>query len=98
LIHENDSDIQQIYWQSVRVNLVHVNMKKCILSRFTRFFSFAQGPYSSALGAGAFFGFLAMFLYGYDAFVKFRGWRAGQLAQGERKVTQQTSATTTSNP
>jgi hypothetical protein len=32
-----------------------------------------------------------MFLYGYDAFVKFRGWRAGQLAQGERKVTQQTA-------
>lgn len=53
-----------------------------------------QGPYSSALGAGAFFGFLAMFLYGYDAFVKFRGWRAGQLAQGERKVTQQTASTT----
>jgi hypothetical protein len=32
-----------------------------------------------------------MVLYGYDAFVKFRGWRAGQLAQGERKVTQQTA-------
>ena len=33
-----------------------------------------------------------MFLYGYDAFVKFRGWRAGQLAQGERKVTQQSAS------
>ncbi len=54
-------------------------------------FDLFQGPSSSALGAGAFFGFLAMVLYGYDAFVKFRGWRAGQLAQGERKVTQQTA-------
>lgn len=47
-----------------------------------------QGPVSSALAAGAFFGFVSMIVYGVDAFFKFRGWRAGQLAQGERKVIQ----------
>ena len=45
-----------------------------------------QGGQTSALAAGAFFGFVSMLVYGADAFFKFRGWRAGQLAQGERKV------------
>ena len=41
-----------------------------------------------AFGAGAFFGFVAMIVYGFDGFLKFKGWRAGQLAQGERVVQQ----------
>ena len=41
-----------------------------------------------AFGAGSFFGFVAMALYGFDGFLKFKGWRAGQLAQGERVVQQ----------
>lgn len=49
-----------------------------------------QGQHSAALAAAGFFGFAAMFVYGVDAFFKFRGWRAGQLAQGERKVTRTT--------
>ena len=51
---------------------------------------FFQGQHSAALAAAGFFGFVAMFVYGVDAFFKFRGWRAGQLAQGERKVTRTT--------
>lgn len=47
-----------------------------------------QGPHSAQLGAASFFGFVSMVVYGLDAVLKFRGWRAGQLAQGERKVTQ----------
>ena len=43
--------------------------------------------YVSALAAAAVFGFLAMLVYGVDAGFKFKGWRAGELAQGERKVT-----------
>jgi len=47
-----------------------------------------EGPHSAQLGAASFFGFVSMVVYGLDAVLKFRGWRAGQLAQGERKVTQ----------
>lgn len=47
-----------------------------------------EARYSGPLGAASFFGFAGMFVYGLDAVLKFRGWRAGQLAQGERKVTQ----------
>ncbi|GAB6027916.1 hypothetical protein CHUAL_002131 [Chamberlinius hualienensis] len=47
-----------------------------------------------AFAAAAFFGFCAMIAYGYDAFLKFRGWRNGDLAQGERAIT----STTTSSP
>ena len=50
--------------------------------------SMLQGPHSAQLGAASFFGFVSMLVYGLDAVLKFRGWRAGQLAQGERKVTQ----------
>lgn len=47
-----------------------------------------EAKWSTALGVAAFFGFSSMVLYGIDAVIKFKGWRAGQLAQGERKVTQ----------
>lgn len=46
----------------------------------------------SAFGAAAFFGFVAMGAYGYDAFLKYQGWRAGQLGQGERTVQQSTQS------
>ena len=53
------------------------------------------GKYSnaSAYAAGSFFGFAAMIVYGFDGFLKFQGWRANQLAQGER-VTQQAESVT----
>lgn len=54
-----------------------------------------HGGQSSGLAAAAFFGFVAMLLYGYDTFLKFQGWRAGQLAQGERKVTNTTKSQVT---
>ncbi|CAG9858215.1 unnamed protein product [Phyllotreta striolata] len=37
--------------------------------------------------AAGFFGFCAMIAYGFDAFLKYRGIKLGQLAQGERVVT-----------
>ncbi|CAG0890980.1 unnamed protein product [Darwinula stevensoni] len=39
-----------------------------------------------AWAAAAFFGFVAMAIYGFDAYLKFKGWRSGQIAQGERTV------------
>lgn len=51
----------------------------------------AGGP--KAFGAASFFGFCAMIIYGVDGFFKFRAWKAGQIAQGER-VTQQTESVT----
>lgn len=48
----------------------------------------------AAFGAAAFFGFVAMFVYGYDAFLKFKGWRAGQVPQGEQVVQQTESVAT----
>ena len=45
----------------------------------------AASKYSggSAFIAGSAFGFIAMVVYGYDGFLKFRCWRAGQPAQGD---------------
>jgi len=45
-----------------------------------------EAKYSAPLGAASFFCFLCCLLYGYDSFLKFRGWRAGLLAQGERQT------------
>merc|ERR1719369_2483075 len=42
----------------------------------------------SAFAAASFFGFVAMGIYGFDGFLKFKGWKAGQIAQGERVVQQ----------
>jgi uncharacterized membrane protein len=39
--------------------------------------------------AAAFFGFCAMVAYGYDTWLKFNAHRAGEIAQGERRVVQQ---------
>lgn len=46
----------------------------------------AEGGADAAAAAAAFFGYVAMLLYGADAFFKFKGWRSGELAQGERQV------------
>ncbi|KAK7071084.1 CKLF-like MARVEL transmembrane domain-containing protein 4 [Halocaridina rubra] len=46
----------------------------------------AGGGSDSAWAAAAFFGYVAMLLYGADAFFKFKGWRSGEIAQGERQV------------
>uniref|UniRef100_A0A1B6KCF7 MARVEL domain-containing protein n=1 Tax=Graphocephala atropunctata TaxID=36148 RepID=A0A1B6KCF7_9HEMI len=49
---------------------------------------------SAALGVAAFFGFCAMVVYGYDAWLKYQGVMSGQLAQGERHVNKTTSTVT----
>ncbi|PNF26063.1 hypothetical protein B7P43_G06390 [Cryptotermes secundus] len=54
----------------------------------------ANGRYDEAFGAAAFFGFVAMVAYGYDAFLKFNAVRSGALAQGERVVTKSSSTVT----
>ncbi|KAG5885798.1 hypothetical protein JTB14_031515 [Gonioctena quinquepunctata] len=41
--------------------------------------------------AAGFFGFCGMVLYGIDAFLKFQGIKTGQLAQGERVISKQTT-------
>ncbi|KAF7269409.1 CKLF-like MARVEL transmembrane domain-containing protein 4 [Rhynchophorus ferrugineus] len=46
--------------------------------------------------AAGFFGFCGMTLYAFDAFLKFQGVKTGQLAQGERVVTKQTTTATIS--
>ena len=42
----------------------------------------AWGGYYEAWAAAAFFGYVAMILYGVDCFFKFKGWRQGDVAQG----------------
>ena len=40
----------------------------------------------SALGAAAFFSFVAVGVYGYDAFLKWIGWRAGHIPQAQTQA------------
>nr|XP_026490560.1 CKLF-like MARVEL transmembrane domain-containing protein 4 [Vanessa tameamea] len=49
---------------------------------------------SAAYSAAGFFGYLAMVLYGFDAFLKGRAIKAGELAQGSFVHTKQTHVTT----
>uniref|UniRef100_A0A1B6CLX8 MARVEL domain-containing protein n=1 Tax=Clastoptera arizonana TaxID=38151 RepID=A0A1B6CLX8_9HEMI len=51
--------------------------------------------YSAAMGVAAFFGYLAMIAYGYDAFLKYQAMINGELAQGERHVSRTTTSTVT---
>ncbi|XP_058802033.1 CKLF-like MARVEL transmembrane domain-containing protein 4 [Phymastichus coffea] len=39
---------------------------------------------SESLGVAALFGFLAMCVYGFDAWVKFKAWKSGDCPQGQR--------------
>lgn len=43
---------------------------------------------SGAYTTAAFFGFCAMIAYGYDAWLKFNAHRSGEIAQGQRVVSQ----------
>lgn len=56
--------------------------------------TFGPGAYTAA----GFFGFLAMIIYGYDAFLKYQLIRAGAIAQGSRAVEQVTVQKTTASP
>lgn len=53
----------------------------------------ATVPQSGAYTSAAFFGFCAMVAYGYDAWLKFKAHKSGEIAQGQRKVVQQTVVT-----
>lgn len=44
-----------------------------------------------------FFGFCAMVAYGIDAFLKFQAFKRGELAQGQRVTTKQTSVISPAN-
>lgn len=55
----------------------------------------ATRPYTGGYIAGAVFGFVATVAYGYDAFLKFMGWRSGDIAQGERHIATATTTTAT---
>ncbi|CAG9832858.1 unnamed protein product [Diabrotica balteata] len=56
--------------------------------------SLAVSFHQEAYIAAGFFGFLGMIAYAVDAFVKFRAIQSGQLAQGERVVSRQTTTVT----
>ncbi|XP_063977526.1 CKLF-like MARVEL transmembrane domain-containing protein 4 [Diachasmimorpha longicaudata] len=45
-------------------------------------------------GVAAFFGFCAMCVYGFDAWLKFRAFKTGAPAQGEHVITKHTSTVT----
>ncbi|XP_053692274.1 plasmolipin-like [Sabethes cyaneus] len=46
--------------------------------------SFAAATNVKAFQAAAFFGYCAMIAYGYDAFLKYKAVRSGEIAQGDR--------------
>ncbi|XP_064090053.1 CKLF-like MARVEL transmembrane domain-containing protein 4 [Macrobrachium nipponense] len=48
--------------------------------------SAVKGGDDAAFAAAAFFGYVALILYSVDAFFKFKDWRSGNIAQGERQV------------
>lgn len=48
---------------------------------------------SAAYTTAAFFGFCAMIFYGYDAWLKFNAHKTGEIAQGQRRIVQQTIVT-----
>ncbi|XP_026738441.1 CKLF-like MARVEL transmembrane domain-containing protein 4 [Trichoplusia ni] len=49
---------------------------------------------AAAYSAAGFFGYLAMVVYGGDAFLKYKALKAGELAQGHRVLAKQTHVTT----
>jgi uncharacterized membrane protein len=49
--------------------------------------------HSGAYTAAAFFGFCAMIFYGYDTWLKFNAHKSGDIAQGQRRIVQQTVVT-----
>lgn len=42
-----------------------------------------------AFSFAAFFGFCAMVAYGYDCFIKYQGWKVGEIAQVQSQSVQQ---------
>ncbi|XP_022184101.1 proteolipid protein 2 isoform X1 [Nilaparvata lugens] len=54
----------------------------------------ANMSYSAAFACTALFGYCAMGVYGYDAFLKFKAVKSGEIAQGERHVAKTTSTVT----
>ncbi|CAD1477540.1 unnamed protein product, partial [Heterotrigona itama] len=52
-----------------------------------------HAAYIEAFGAAAFFGFCAMVVYGYDAWLKFHASRSGALAQGQHTPKQISTVT-----
>lgn len=78
-----------IKWLKIEM-IAYVVMVFLYLIASTIAVAFGAAPYSAA----GFFGYLAMVLYGGDAFLKYRALKAGDLAQGNRVVTKQTHVLT----
>ncbi|XP_076331326.1 CKLF-like MARVEL transmembrane domain-containing protein 8 [Tachypleus tridentatus] len=61
-----------------------------------------KGTQDDAWAAAGFFGFLTMFLYGADTYYKYKAWKRGDPAQGEKSIPattpQPTSPTSPSYP
>jgi len=43
----------------------------------------SMGHYEDPFAAAAFFGYVAMLFYGFDAYLKYISWKAGDIAQGK---------------
>jgi hypothetical protein len=48
------------------------------------------GYYEDPFAAAAFFGYVAMLFYGFDAYLKYISWKAGEIAQGDQVVSKTT--------
>lgn len=58
----------------------------------------AWGSVNEAWAAASFFGFISMIIYGADAFLKFKAWRGGEIAQGERTTNVQKGGSAVTTP
>jgi len=52
----------------------------------------SMGHFEDPFAAAAFFGYAAMLFYGFDTYLKYISWKAGDIAQGERVVSKTTTA------
>lgn len=57
-----------------------------------------NASHDGAWGAASFFAFVGFVLYGFDTFLKFKAWRSGGIAQGERTVTSSTATGVETGP
>ncbi|KAI8427336.1 hypothetical protein MSG28_001915 [Choristoneura fumiferana] len=78
------------------VKWLKIEMVGCVVLTFLNLIAatIAVAFGAAAYSAAGFFGYLAMVLYGADAFLKAKALKGGELAQGSRVVAKQTHLTT----
>ncbi|KAJ0181533.1 hypothetical protein K1T71_002255 [Dendrolimus kikuchii] len=76
------------------LSLVYLNIYKLRVTLFVCYGLLNYLTDFNQIFSSCFFGYLAMVVYGVDAFLKAKALKAGELAQGRRVVTKQTHVTT----